>query len=182
MHHVRRLLVASLARVLLVAGAANAESVPRLRLPHAQPAGFGGCRSGSQPAGLDPRGVARSAANPLAGTTWYVDFFEHAWDYWSAYSRRGKQRDSAVMWKSASQPKFRWFGRWTRHGPALVAKIRAYLDQAACSQPGAIPLMDVMRAQSRACHRGYAGGGRARTAALGSGTGASPGRSAPAGW
>jgi endoglucanase len=160
-HHVRRLLVASLTLAMLVAGAANAESVPRLPVPHAQSAGFGACRSGWQPAGLDPRGVAPSAANPLAGTTWYVDPFEHAWHYWRAYSRRGKQRDSALMWKIASQPKFRWFGRWTRHGPALVKKIRAYLDQAACSQPGAIPLMAVMRAQSKKCHHGYLGGGRA---------------------
>jgi len=155
------LLWASLALALLVPSAAGADAVPRLPVSHAQLAQYGGCRSGWQPPGLDARGVAPAAANPLAGTTWYVDPFEHAWHYWGAYSRRGKSHEAALMWKVASQPRFRWFGRWTRHGPALVKKVRSYLDEAACRQPGAIPLMAVLRGQSKKCGGGYTGGDRA---------------------
>ena len=140
-------------------------TVPKLPIPRAELSRYGGCQSGVQPQGLDPRGVDPRSRNPLLGTTWFVDPGEHAWHSWHAYERRGRRWAASMMWKIASQPRFKWFGRFTRRGPALVAKVRAYLDQAACEQPGAIPLMTVMRHQGTGCSAHYQGGGHAQDVA-----------------
>jgi endoglucanase len=62
------------------------------------------------------------------------------------------------MWKVASAPKSRWFGRWTR--PRMKTKVRNYLECVRALQPGAVPLMTVMRAQAKKCNKNYGGGGR----------------------
>ena len=154
-----RLLLASLTLALLLCGTAQAQGVPRLPGSGSEAMRNGTCRTGWQPPGLDPRGVDPAAANPLFGTTWYVDPHEPAWRYWRAYTRKHRPFSTAMMWKIASQPRFKWFGRFTRHGPALVKKIRAWLDRAAGEQPGAVPLRTVLRHQGKRCSPSYTGGG-----------------------
>ncbi|MFN2617119.1 MAG: glycoside hydrolase family 6 protein [Thermoleophilaceae bacterium] len=120
----------------------------------------GNCRSATQPAGVDPRGAARGAPNPLNGLTFFVDPDEPAWHQWKRLQRQGKTYDASLVEKLATRPKFRWFGKWTRHGPKLVSTIREYLAHVDCTQPGAVPLMAVMRHQGRACNPHYRAGGR----------------------
>jgi endoglucanase len=125
----------------------------------------GDCRSATQPNGVDARGVDAAAPNPLAGLTFFVDPDEPSWHQWRRYQRRGRSYRAGQLWKIASQPKFKWFGKWTRHGPALVGKVRDYLRGVDCRQPGAVPLMVVMRHQGRACNPHYLAGGRREDAA-----------------
>jgi endoglucanase len=66
------------------------------------------------------------------------------------------------MWRLAREPRFRWFGRWT--GPDTRAKVRAYLECAGRLQPGAVPLIVVMRHQGTRCSRTYEAGGAAEDA------------------
>ena len=65
------------------------------------------------------------------------------------------------MWRMAREPRFRWFGRWNR---PVGRRVRAYLRCAAAVQPGAVPLMAVMRHQGKGCGGGYTGGGPAEDA------------------
>src|SRR4051812_19921011 len=108
--------------------------------------------------GVDPRGVNPRSPNPLQGLTFFVDPTEPAWQKWRSFERRGMKYDASLMWKVASQPRFRWFGRWTR--PRMKTKVRNYLRCAQAVQPGSVPLMTVMRHQGRACNPHYTGGGR----------------------
>jgi hypothetical protein len=60
----------------------------------------------------------------------------------------------------AREPRFRWFGRWNSPvGP----RVRDYLHCVAAAQPGAVPLMAVMRHHGKGCG-GYTGGGPAEDA------------------
>jgi endoglucanase len=108
--------------------------------------------------GVDARGVNPRSPNPLQGLTFFVDPTEPAWQKWRSLERRGMKYDASLMWKVASQPRFRWFGRWTR--PRMKTKVRNYLRCAQAVQPGSVPLMTVMRHQGRACNPHYTGGGR----------------------
>jgi endoglucanase len=124
----------------------------------------GGCRKAHQQ-GVDAQGAAADAPNPLAGLTFFVDPHEPSWHQWRRYLRRGMKHRAGLVWKIASQPKFKWFGKWTRHGPALVAKMRAHLHGVDCRQPGAVPLMVVMRHQGKQCNPHYTAGGAHEDAA-----------------
>src|SRR4051812_43718092 len=64
--------------------------------------------------GVDPRGADPHSANPLQGLTFFVDPTEPAWLKYRSLKRRGMQRDADLMWKIASTPRARWFGRFTR--------------------------------------------------------------------
>ena len=55
------------------------------------------------------------------------------------------------------QPKARWMGRFTR--PGLQTKVRRYLNCVQVFQPGATPLIVVMRHQGIECNSRYTGGG-----------------------
>jgi endoglucanase len=66
--------------------------------------------------------------------------------------------DADLMWKIAGQPRFRWFGKWTR--PRMGRKVREYLRCVQAAQPGSVPLMTVMRGQAKKCSKSYTGGGR----------------------
>jgi endoglucanase len=116
------------------------------------------------PTPTDPRGVDPASPNPLVGQRFYVDHGEPAYRQFRRYRHRGKRGRAALMWKIASQPRFKWFGRWTRHGPALVHKVRKWLDRAQRRQPGSVPLMVVMRHQGKRCNSHYTGGGPAEDA------------------
>jgi endoglucanase len=138
-------------------------SVPSVSPVPTLPVG-GACRSASQP-GVDAQGALPIAPNPLAGLTFFVDPEEPSWRQWHYYQRRGMGRRASLVWRIASQPKFQWFGKWTRHGPALVAKMQDYFHRVDCQQPGAVPLMAVMRHQGRQCNPHYQAGGAREDAA-----------------
>ena len=109
------------------------------------------------PGDLDVRGVDPAAPNPLVGTKWFVDRMEPAYMQWARWKRQGNAAEADTIWRLAREPRFRWFGRFTR--PNMPRRIRQYLARARCLQPGSIPQMVVLRAQSTQCHRRYVGGG-----------------------
>jgi endoglucanase len=103
----------------------------------------------------DPRGVDPAQPNPLLGTAWQVPQDEHpAWRQYRRYIRQGKHHRARLMWKIAREPKFAWFGRFSR--PNMPVKVRRYIDAA---QPGTIPLLTVMRHQGNDCGPNYLAGG-----------------------
>jgi endoglucanase len=108
---------------------------------------------------LDPRAVDPVAPNPLVGTKWFVDRMEPAYKQWARWKRAGKDGDAQEIWKLAREPRFRWFGRFT--SPRMQKKVRGFLDRVQCDQPGAVPMMVVMRHQGRACRPDYLAGGLA---------------------
>jgi endoglucanase len=108
---------------------------------------------------LDPRAVDPVTPNPLVGTKWFVDRMEPAYTQWARWKRAGKDGDADQIWKLAREPRFRWFGRFT--SPRMPKKVRGFLDRVQCDQPGAVPMMVVMRHQGRACRPDYLAGGRA---------------------
>jgi endoglucanase len=112
--------------------------------------------------GVDPRGTSGLVPNPLRGQRWYVDPREPAWSSYVSYARRGERHRAALMWRVAREPRFKWFGRWT--GSDIRAKIRSYLACAGTLQPGAVPLLVVMRHQGRECSPAYTAGGAAEDA------------------
>lgn len=112
--------------------------------------------------GIDPRGVDPAAPNPLLGLTWFVDRMEPAYGSWAHWKRTGKTAQADTIWRLASQPRFRWFGRFTR--PHLKKKVQGFLDRVQCDQPGSVPQMIVMRHQGNRCGGGYDGGGPAEDA------------------
>jgi endoglucanase len=103
----------------------------------------------------DPRGVDPNSANPLLGQTWWVNQGLHpAWRRYHRYRRQGKRGRAALMWKIAREPKFHWFGRWSR-----MEWVRDHIAQA--ERDGAVPLIAVMRHEGRRCGDDYDGGGPA---------------------
>jgi endoglucanase len=111
--------------------------------------------------GVDPRGVDPAAPNPLRGLRWYVDPVEPAFRSYRSFFARHQLHKSALMWRVAREPRFRWFGRWDN---PVRRRVRNYLRCAAAVQPGAVPLMVVMRHQGKGCGGGYTGGGPAEDA------------------
>src|SRR5215204_3295044 len=111
------------------------------------------------PAGLDPRGVDTSLPNPLLGQRFFLDRMEPAYTQWAKWKRAGQASDADTIWRLAREPRFRWFGRFTR--PHMQKKVRGFLDRVQCDQPGAVPMMVVMRHQGRACRPDYLAGGAA---------------------
>ena len=156
-------LAAAFATALLSAPAGAA--VPTLPNNHRLPI-HGAMRGCSAPTSasrwllppVDPRGVDPHSPNPLQGLTFFVDPTEPAWLKWRRYTRQRRNYSASLMWKVASQPRFRWFGRWTR--PRMRTKVRNYLRCVQAAQPGSVPLMTVMRHQGKACNSRYTGGGR----------------------
>ena len=114
----------------------------------------------SPAAAPDPRGLDPAAPNPLTGLRFFVDHWEPSWQQWRSYRRRGRRRRAKLMWRVAREPKFKWYGRFSRPVGAIVGRV---LIQAAAS--GEVPLMAVMRHQGKGCGRSYQGGGPAEDAA-----------------
>jgi endoglucanase len=120
-----------------------------------------GCVRSQLPAGVagfDPRGTDPVSPNPLRGLRWYVDPVEPAYRSYRTFVRKHRGRAASLMWRIAREPRFRWFGRWNR---PVRRRVRNYLRCAAAVQPGAVPLMVVMRHQGKGCGGGYTGGGPA---------------------
>src|ERR687896_220483 len=111
------------------------------------------------PRELDVRAADPAAPNPLVGTRFFVDRLEPAYTQWARWKRQGETRKADTIWRLAREPRFRWFGRFTR--PRMQKKVRGFLDRVQCDQPSAVPLMVVMRHQGRDCDGGYLAGGGA---------------------
>jgi len=111
------------------------------------------------PAAVDPRGVAVGSPNPLGGVSYFVDRMEPAYQQWVRYRRSGRRGLASTIWRLAREPRFRWFGAFSR--PSVARKVRGFLNRARCDQPGSVPLLVVMRHEGRSCAPGYTGGGRA---------------------
>jgi endoglucanase len=109
------------------------------------------------PPGIDPRGVDPSSPNPLLGLRWFVDRMEPAYTQWREWRRAGETVRASTIWRLARQPRFRWFGRFTK--PRMTKKVRRFLDRVQCDQPGTVPQMAVLRAESTKCGPNYLGGG-----------------------
>jgi len=111
------------------------------------------------PPGIDPKAVEPSAPNPLLGQRFFLDRMEAAYIQWARWSRAGETTRANTIWKLAREPRFRWFGKFTR--PRMQKKVRGYLDRVQCDQPGTVPLMVVMRHQGKGCSGRYRAGGDA---------------------
>jgi len=138
--------------------------VPDIRPARGQdptPRSANGCVRSELPQGVpgvDARGVDPAAPNPLRGLRWYVDPVEPAYRSYRSFFAQGRRHRAALMWQLAREPRFRWFGRWDHR---VRRRVRNYLRCAAAVQPGAVPLMVVMRHQGKGCGGGYTGGGPA---------------------
>jgi endoglucanase len=111
------------------------------------------------PLGIDPKGVDPALPNPLLGQRFFVDRMEPAYMQWARWKRSGETTRANQIWKLAREPRFRWFGKFTR--PRMQKKVRGYLDRVQCDQPGTVPLMVVMRHQGKGCSGTYRAGGEA---------------------
>jgi endoglucanase len=111
------------------------------------------------PPGIDARGVDPALPNPLLGQRFFLDRLEPAYMQWVRWKRAGQTSKAATIWTLAREPRFRWFGKFTR--PRMQKKIRGYLDRVQCDQPGTVPLMVVMRHQGKGCSGTYRAGGEA---------------------
>jgi len=111
------------------------------------------------PRDLDLRGVDPSSPNPLVGTKYFVDRMEPAYESWRNWTRSGETTKADTIWRLAREPRFRWFGRFT--SPNMQKKVRGFLDRVQCDQPGAVPLMAVMRHLGNVCNGRYLAGGAA---------------------
>jgi endoglucanase len=120
-----------------------------------------GCAGAARPRGvpgIDPRGLDPGSPNPLRGLRWYVDPLEPGFRSYRTLWAQRKSHRAELMWRVAREPRFRWFGRWDN---PVRRRVRNYLRCAAAVQPGAVPLMVVMRHQGKGCGGGYTGGGAA---------------------
>jgi len=104
--------------------------------------------------GRDPRGVDPRAPNPLSGLRFFVDPEEPSVTDYHRYLGQGRKRDADLVNRLASQPKFKWTGRFTK--PNAVRKI---LGRAQCEQPGSVPEFVTLRHQGKQCNPGYQAGG-----------------------
>ena len=117
---------------------------------------------GWSPGSVDPRGTTPASPNPLAGLRFYVDPTEEANLQMERYQARGDQAKASLMGRIASQPRFRWFGKFTRGGAGMPGKVRRFIGCAEAN--GSVPLMVVMRHQGKTCKKGYTAGGAAEDA------------------
>jgi endoglucanase len=110
--------------------------------------GAGGARA-QAPGANDP--------NPLLGQRWYVDWTDQpSAKAFRSFKARGMAREAALMQKIASQPIFRWIGRFDENGERAA---RRFLDRAAREQPGTVPGITVLNHVGESCKRGYGAGG-----------------------
>jgi endoglucanase len=161
------------------ATSAGAQTLPQLPLPNLggapdiapvegqdpTPPALRDCEDAGMPEtsnGLDAHGTDPHSPNPLTGLRFFVDPTEPAFTSYSHYMHRGERSKAALMWQVAGEPRFRWFGRFTR--PNMTKKVRGYLHCVQSIQPGTVPLMTVMRHQGKACNPHYTAGGRAEDA------------------
>ena len=135
------------------AGAARlrpAGSVPRGRAANIRRTGPSASRSiplaSAVPLGIDPRGVDPAAPEPAARAEVlrgpHGARLRGLGEVEAGAARTARR---TLIWRLAREPRFRWFGRFTR--PHMVKKMRGFLDRVQCDQPGSVPQMVVMRHQ-----------------------------------
>ena len=91
---------------------------------------------------VDPRGTNPSSPNPLVGLRWFVDYDWHpSWDTYRAWKYR-RPGDAQQILKIASQPNFRWFGKWDTNP---YRKVTQYMDKVQSMSPGTVPTLTVFR-------------------------------------
>jgi endoglucanase len=105
----------------------------------------------------DPKGTNPSSPNPLAGDSFFIDPSEQSVKDFAAYQRAGRRADAQAIAKLAFRPKARWLGAYTR--PNMPQKVRNYLNCVQVFQPGATPLLTVLRHQGKQCNSRYQAGG-----------------------
>ena len=105
----------------------------------------------------DPRGVNPAAPNPLAADRFFVDPTEPSYKDMQRYADQGKTAQATAMSRLALAPKARWMGRFT--APNFQRKVRNYINCVQTIQPGATPLIVVMRHQGKECNARYQAGG-----------------------
>ncbi len=113
---------ARLTTLVCAAALAAASSPARAQeLPTAlRDCAYSGLTSAQVP-GVDPRGVDPRSLNPLTGLRFFVDPTEPA-----VADAVDRDDPSSPLWKLVLQPRFRWFGLWTR--PNMREKVRGYLE------------------------------------------------------
>jgi endoglucanase len=109
-------------------------------------------------AGRNYQAASPSAPNPLKAERWFVDPEEWSYQDWRRLKRAGDKGKARLMWRIAREPKFRWWGKFN---PNIGANVREYLARVQCQKPGTVPLMAILRGQSKECHSRYTGGGPA---------------------
>ena len=129
-------------------------AIPPVRGQDRTPRVLKGCVRSQLPAGVagvDPRATEPLSPNPLRGLRWYVDPVEPAYRSYRTFVRKHRRPAASLLWRIAREPRFRWFGRWNS---PVRRRVRNYLRCAAAVQPGAVPLMVVMRHQGKGCGGG----------------------------
>jgi len=111
----------------------------------------------------DPRGVDAGSPNPLAGLKFFIDPSHPSVKDMVGYLRAGQTQNVVLLARLAFQPKAHWFGKFTRPNP--IGKVRNYLNCVQVFQPGAVPLLVVLRHQGQQCNPRYTAGGAAEDAA-----------------
>ena len=106
--------------------------------------------------GRNYQAASPSAPNPLKGEPWFVDPEEWSYLDWRRLNRGRDKGKARLMWRIAREPKFRWWGKFN---PNIGANVREYLARVQCQEPGSVPLMAILRGQSKECHSRYTGGG-----------------------
>ena len=59
-----------------------------------------------------------AAPNPLLGQRFFLDRMEPAYMQWVKWKRAGETTKANMIWKLAREPRFRWFGKFTRAADA----------------------------------------------------------------
>jgi endoglucanase len=108
--------------------------------------------------GRNYQAASPGAPNPLKDERWFVDPEEWSYLDWRRLNRGRDKGKARLMWRIAREPKFRWWGKFN---PNIGANVREYLARVQCQEPGSVPLMAILRGQSKECHSGYTGGGEA---------------------
>src|SRR4051794_13604930 len=109
--------------------------------------------------GLDPRGVDPRSPDPLAGLSFFVDPEEPSVGDYRRYLARGQRGKAALVYRLASQPKFKWVGRFTKRG--AVRKLRG---RAQGEERGSVPEFPALRPRGKRGGGGYPGGAAAAAA------------------
>jgi endoglucanase len=129
---------------------------------HPVPAATRFCGQGGSPAaptnGADARGTNPSSPNPLSGLELYVNQInDPAYEQMRSYQRQGRITKANLVARIANTSRGVWFGRFT--SPHFTEKVKNFLNCAQWMQPGSVPVMDVLRAQSSQCNPHYKAGG-----------------------
>jgi endoglucanase len=151
-------LLVSLLAVLVLAAPAAAKHVPTVPpQPSPTPAPKPTPTPLPAPAPRDWQAVNPSAANPLLGVRFFVDWYEQPAAKWfKRYQRAGQPGSAGLMYEIASQPIFRWIGKTDRNPERNT---RVFLQRAAERAPGTVPGITVLAHQGESCKHGYTGGG-----------------------